>query len=307
MHLTVFLFAALTSIGHGRRIMNGRSQGKSESDEEKKVDGASNLLKQFLLAFQPVPGMRSSTLHRPVLGPHASTLHTLQMQFEDYDFGMYGSRLPSDKQLEYAQSLAQQLGKALPEDASQDADRCSQFIDECVNQVPPSAKQIAFAQQISRQLGIDLPASATSNRQACSDYITANKGRLPPRIAGTGMGMDSRMGMSYKSGGYNMPSQAQILHAAQLAQSLNIGLSAEVLTDERAMSKFIGEFAADRAAAGSSAGRELAATTPANKEVGPSFQKAEPAVQKDKIELPYSISTETKVAKYDPQVEPMPF
>mmetsp|Transcript_73872 Transcript_73872/g.135025 ORF Transcript_73872/g.135025 Transcript_73872/m.135025 type:complete len:338 (-) Transcript_73872:14-1027(-) len=337
MHLTVFLFAFLASIGHARRITNGRSQGKSY--EERRVDDSrfsarpladleqlelkeqlaapkpSQLLATVLLAFHPVPGMRCCTTHTPPLHSPTSTLHAPRMQFEDYDFGMYGSRTPSEKQLRYAQQLAQQLGKPLPDGASQDADRCSQFIDDCLAQRParpPSARQIAFAQDIARQTGIELPASATTSAKACSDYISANRDRLPPRGAGTGVGVDSSMGVSFggagsDSGAYNMPSQKQILYAAQLAQRLNIGLSAEVLTDKRAMSQFIDECAGKRATAGKQAGSELARPAPAHEKLDLQSQKADPPREKEKIELPYSISIETKVPKYNPQEEPMPF
>lgn len=174
---------------------------------------------------------RISTRMLPAMRPRA--LHATRMQFADDDpaFNYFDQRPPSEKQVQYAQRLAQQLAKPLPEAALQDFDQCSQFIDECLSQAPPSQKQLQFAQQISQDAGIDLPSHSTVSAKAVSDYINDNQHLLK------GMQRNFEGGMFIDLLG--TPSDKQVLYAASLARQRNIGLSAEALSSKGAMSQFI--------------------------------------------------------------------
>ena len=177
----------------------------------------------------------------PPLRMSRAAIHGTRMQYDDESYGMaYEQRPPSEKQVRYAQRLAQQLAKSLPQDALHDSEACSKFIDECLSEAPPSEKQVQFAQTIARDAGIELPAFVTTSSKACSEYINANQHLLSGRPrsydgGSGGMGMGMGMGMG------NAPTEKQILFAARLARDRNLGLSAEVLADKAAMSGFIDE------------------------------------------------------------------
>ena len=143
------------------------------------------------------------------------------------------SPLPSlPAQVQFAQRLSQQLGIDLPAESLTDQTRCSSFIDEALDKVPPSNRQLEFARSISQNANIELPEHATRSSRTISAYIEANQ-HLAPAPAGGGMGG----GMGDK----REPTSKQIVYAASLARQLSIGLEAEVLADRFAISQFIDE------------------------------------------------------------------
>lgn len=183
-----------------------------------------------------------------LLAGRRAALHASRMQFDDatpLGFESYGgAKPPSEKQVQYAQRLAQQTAMELPQDALMDSMACSRFIDDALSRTPPSPKQIEFATTIARQLNLEMPEGVTSNAKACSEFISANQ-----MLMGGGGG--GGYGASSSSGGGNYPpraastgrepSEKQILYAASLAAARNVGLSAEQLQDKVAMSSFIDE------------------------------------------------------------------
>lgn len=202
----------------------------------------------FLTAFNAAPRMRPYVHmhHSAPRGLKAVTPRRVHMQADDSasdgNYGNYGVLPPSEKQLGYAQRLAQQLGRTIPEDALHDSMVISQFIDDCLTEAKPTERQVAYAQTIARDAGIELPEAATRSSKACSEFIEANQHLLPSR-RNMGMGLPGSTGGGVAMGGGTRypPSQSQIMLAASLAQQLNIGLAAEVLADRVAMSRFIDE------------------------------------------------------------------
>mmetsp|Transcript_4571 Transcript_4571/g.6458 ORF Transcript_4571/g.6458 Transcript_4571/m.6458 type:complete len:266 (-) Transcript_4571:66-863(-) len=189
--------------------------------------------------------------HSSPRGLKAVTPYRARMQADDSgaSYGNYGgmfeARPPSEKQLAYAQRLAQQVGSTIPEDALKDSMQISQFIDDCLTKAKPTERQVAYAQTIARDAGIELPEAATRSSKACSEFIEANQHLLPGRRnMGTGVpvpGSAGGGGMAMGGSMRNPPTQNQIMLAVSLAQQLNIGLAAEVLTDSAVMSRFIDE------------------------------------------------------------------
>lgn len=177
-----------------------------------------------------------------------AALHCTRMQQYDDDtnYGMpFESRPPSEKQVQYAQRLAQQLAKPLPQEALQEMNACRDFIDECLSQAPPTERQVQYAQTIARDAGIALPDYATRNAKACSEYIDANQHLLAGRPRSYGAVESAGPARGAMGGGMGMgggiPTDKQILYAATLARQRNLGLSAEVIADKGAMSRFIDE------------------------------------------------------------------
>jgi len=100
---------------------------------------------------------------------------------------------PSEKQLAFAQSVAERAGVALPDTVRGSARDLSAWIDATLKKAPPrppSEKQIAFAEKLAEEAGVDLPAAVRSDATACSAFIDKNmgkgggKGAAPKRAAG---------------------------------------------------------------------------------------------------------------------------
>jgi hypothetical protein len=147
------------------------------------------------------------------------------------DFGYFGPRPPSEKQVAYAQRLAQQLAFELPPEALSDAAVCSEVIDEMLGKTPPSERQVAFARQIATTAKIELPETALQSSKTISQYIEEHRGRLPLGEVGMGMGAESSENRP--------PTEKQIVFAASLAQKLNVGIAAEALQSRSVLSTFI--------------------------------------------------------------------
>lgn len=166
-----------------------------------------------------------------------AALHVTRMQFDDtsplgFEGNYGGGRPPSEKQVQYAQRLAQQTATELPQEALMDSDACSRFIDDALSRTPPSAKQVEYANTIARQLNMDMPPGVTASAKACSEFIDANQGLMGGMGGGGG-------GRNLQAGPGQAPSEKQILFAARLARERQLGLSAEALSDRLAMSQFI--------------------------------------------------------------------
>ena len=93
--------------------------------------------------------------------------------------GATGGFVPSEKQLSFAQSLADATKKDIPEAAMTDSKALSAWIDkvkELAPARPPSEKQLAFAERLAEEKGVDLPEDVTSDMKACSAFIDAQMG-----------------------------------------------------------------------------------------------------------------------------------
>ena len=171
------------------------------------------------LALKAPPVMRRPV---PRIARAALSSATSQMDGGDDLFG--GPRPPSEKQLQYAQSLALSAAEALPPDAMNDGLACSEFIDRCLQKVPPSDRQAQYAQILAEQKGVELPGDVLLSAGACSKFIDQlNGGARNATVPGLP----------------NAPSQKQLLYAISLAQKAKVGLSAAVLQEKMECSAFI--------------------------------------------------------------------
>jgi len=200
---------------------------------------ASNLASVLFraLASTPPATLRLAALTSP-LRAHTAALHATRMQFTD-SAGGYGSE-PSEKQVRYAQQLAQRSGLALPQDALLDRERCSAFIEEALGKSAPSARQIAFAESLAATKNEPLPASVRSSAKAISEYIDQNQHLATPAAGGRSYGGG---GSSLRSSASDslLPTDKQLLYAATLARQKQVGLSYEQLSDRAEISRFIDE------------------------------------------------------------------
>uniref|UniRef100_A0A7S0L1R9 Uncharacterized protein n=1 Tax=Coccolithus braarudii TaxID=221442 RepID=A0A7S0L1R9_9EUKA len=170
-----------------------------------------------------------------------------------------GPRLPTEKQINYAQRLAIAAAENFPEDILVSSEACSAFIDRLLRQTPPSKKQVDYAQLLAFRAGEALPADALMSASACSAYIdrlvsvaqagggvaqqTQYGGQRPqyqPAPAAMSGGAQSAVAPNIElaAGG---PSQKQVIFAVKLAQAAGVGLSAEALRDKGECSRFIEE------------------------------------------------------------------
>lgn len=87
------------------------------------------------------------------------------------------SRPPSEKQLNLAQKIADDLSIQIPEEALKDSYACSKFIDTHIKKAkekskrPPSEKQLAFAQKLSEETGVKITQKAKTDSMECSKFI----------------------------------------------------------------------------------------------------------------------------------------
>ena len=191
------------------------------------------LATRLLAALAPIPRtVLPAAQHRGGLMLRSAALHATRMVEADYGFDA-GPRPPSEKQIRYAQTLAQQVALELPPRAATDSMECSAFIDMALAKVPPSPRQVEFAKSIAQQANIDLPEYALTSSKAISAYIEANQ----HLSAGMGGGMRATGAMASQK----EPSEKQILFAVSLARRLGVGLSADVISNRQSMSTFIDE------------------------------------------------------------------
>jgi len=132
---------------------------------------------------------------------------------------------PSQKQLDYAEKLAQRAGITIPDDVRTHRSACTSFIDDALSMIPPSAAQERFATSLAEARGVPLPGDVLRSAKAVSEYINRN-----PLASGYSPTNDS-----------TLPTTKQLLFAAQLARKAGMGLSHDALASKKAMSKFIDE------------------------------------------------------------------
>jgi len=184
-----------------------------------------------------------------------------------------GGWAPTQKQLQYAQSLAERSGVEIPEGALQDKQQCSDFISQQlegrgpipIGSQAPSEKQLAYAKSLAEDNGVDIPDEIYDSRASCSDFIEqqlAARGSRPSQrqiefaaSLAQAMGMNmperARTDRSYcsefidelksKNDGVYPPSSKQIASAESLAESAGLPLPEDVMKDSRACSRFIDE------------------------------------------------------------------
>ena len=152
-----------------------------------------------------------------------------------------GMRKPSEKQVSYARELAKICGEDVPEDALEDAGKCSTLIEELKARPevanaprPPSEKQLGFAQKLAQEAGEELPETVTTSMKACSEYIEKMKGN----------GQGGSQGSASSA-----PSEKQLSFARSLADEKGMTIPQKALTDRRACSEFIEKAKQKRASA----------------------------------------------------------
>lgn len=182
-----------------------------------------NSLAEVLLQISPDMSLQHLAHHRRYfpgrrVAPVTSDMESMESMESAYDFESE-VRQPSEKQLQYAEALAEQLGRKLPDSAKLDTIECSEFVDQCRAKIPPSEKQAAFAQRIASEAGIDLPESALSSVQKCSEYIDANMHLLPTQD--------------------REPTERQVAFARRISEATGIELPPTVTSSALACSDYI--------------------------------------------------------------------
>ena len=181
------------------------------------------------------------------LRTRTAALHGTRMQFDSSDGMGYdgGSYEPSEKQVRYAQQLAQRAGLPLPQEALVDRDRCSAFIEQALGLCAPSAKQVAFAESLAAAKNEPLSSEARASAKAISEYIDQNMQYASGAGGGGGGGGGGGAATTYGNvGDARLPSDKQLLYAAALARQNRVGLSYELLIDRTALSRFIDDMRA---------------------------------------------------------------
>lgn len=134
---------------------------------------------------------------------------------------------PTEKQISFAQTLAQQRGIPMPSSATKSKRACSTFIEESQalissgrpmerqvdNYDLPTERQLDYARRIAAERGMTLSAAALSSRKACSDWID----RVPP-------------------------SPKQVQFAKAIAERRGLELPPEVLTKKRTCEMFLDSY-----------------------------------------------------------------
>ncbi len=91
---------------------------------------------------------------------------------------------PSEKQLAYAEALAEKFGADVPEDVRTSKIACSEFIDQQKQREPPSDKQLAFVKELAQQAQIDPPDHACVSSAGASHHALHTRCTTPrPRHA----------------------------------------------------------------------------------------------------------------------------
>jgi hypothetical protein len=144
------------------------------------------------------------------------------------DDGNTGKAPPTEKQISFAQTLAQQRGIPMPSSATKSKRACSTFIEESQALISsgrpterqvdlgydlPTERQLDYARRIAAERGMTLSAAALSSRKACSDWID----RVPP-------------------------SPKQVQFAKAIAERRGLELPPEVLTKKRTCEMFLDSY-----------------------------------------------------------------
>jgi DNA topoisomerase-3 len=93
--------------------------------------------------------------------------------------GAGGVYAPSEKQVNFARSLAERSGQSIPDEALADAKKLSAWIDATQSKAPPappSEKQLALAERLAAQKGVELTSEQKKSGKACSAFIDKHMG-----------------------------------------------------------------------------------------------------------------------------------
>ncbi|MFW3399636.1 hypothetical protein [Aliarcobacter butzleri] len=97
------------------------------------------------------------------------------------------NNLPSPKQIELAEQIAEKKGEELPDNLLEDSESLSTYIDEnihLINSNKPSTKQISFARNIAKKLKIELEDELLEDKKLLKDWIDEHN---KPSSNGTGL------------------------------------------------------------------------------------------------------------------------
>ena len=86
---------------------------------------------------------------------------------------------PSQKQIEFAQKIANDLSIALPDGYQEDLNICKEFIDKNLKTLnsktlqnkAPTSKQIAFAEKLAQEKNLELPKDYKDSLETCKNFI----------------------------------------------------------------------------------------------------------------------------------------
>ena len=161
--------------------------------------------------------LRRSSFDARASGEQASAVFEV-LREDGSGAGNAGGSPPTEKQLRFAQLLAQERGIPVPGSAMQSKQACSTFIEESQALTGggpaeiqlPTEKQLNYARRLADEFRIELPAEALSSRRACSEFIDS----VPP-------------------------SPRQVQFARTIAERHGLELPPQVLSNKRACSEFL--------------------------------------------------------------------
>lgn len=89
---------------------------------------------------------------------------------------------PTEKQMNFARSIAQRTGSILPYEITKDRSSLSRWIDQHKNQLRssnrfdqyPSSKQVGFAESLARRRRTEVPHECFKNKKLMSNWINSN-------------------------------------------------------------------------------------------------------------------------------------
>jgi DNA topoisomerase-3 len=127
-------------------------------------------------AAKSIAESKSLKLPKAALSDFQTCSAFLSEHMEERKPGSEGVMLPSEKQVSYAKSLAEQTGLSLDPDILKDAKKTRDWIEKAAPKAPvrpPSEKQIAFAKSLSDSSGQPLPKNYDNDMKICSGFIEA--------------------------------------------------------------------------------------------------------------------------------------
>jgi hypothetical protein len=80
-----------------------------------------------------------------------------------------GRSTPTPKMLDFAKSVAEQLGVDLPAEAETSFEACRDFLD--AHPLPPTQKQLDFANKLAEERHIEVPEEALADKRKLSAWI----------------------------------------------------------------------------------------------------------------------------------------
>lgn len=128
---------------------------------------------KMLAAMQAIAKRKNITIPKGAQSNAATCRAFLKEHLPQREEGD-GPRMPSDKQIAFAEKLALEADQTLPDEARQDAGKLSQWIDARVKAAPPrppSEKQLAFATRLAQENGVEIPDKVRQEMASCSAFI----------------------------------------------------------------------------------------------------------------------------------------